>query len=274
MTATFAWFGYELPKEDRFRLIKAAGFDGISLWWADDFGDGTYRDNPGLARGAGLTVENVHAPFERCNDIWGAAGEELLAHYLTIVSDCGEHEIPAVVIHLSSGKTPPPPNEAGLNRLQRLVCHAEGRGVRVAFENLRESPHLDFTLSRIPSAGFCFDSGHRNCWTPDEDLLTRYGERLFVLHLHDNDGSDDQHKIPFDGTVDWLDVMRKVAKSRYTGPVALEAKNTGYEDMSPEAFLALTYTRAKKLEGMRNDAVHRERRGGVSAEEADRPLSL
>ena len=49
-------------------------------------------------------------------------------------------------------------------------------------------------LSRVdsPRAGFYYDSGHHNCWAADDDLLSRYGSRLMILHLHDNNGVDDQ----------------------------------------------------------------------------------
>jgi|LSQX01.1.fsa_nt_gb hypothetical protein len=53
MITTFAWFGYELPKKTSFDLIKQAGFDGVTLWWNDDFGDNDFRCNPELAREAG-----------------------------------------------------------------------------------------------------------------------------------------------------------------------------------------------------------------------------
>jgi hypothetical protein len=68
MITTFAWFGYELPKETCFDLIKQAGFDGVTLWWNNDFGDNNFRNNPVLARNAGLFIENIHTPFEDINN--------------------------------------------------------------------------------------------------------------------------------------------------------------------------------------------------------------
>jgi sugar phosphate isomerase/epimerase len=44
---------------------------------------------------------------------------------------------------------------------------------------------------------FCYDSGHENCFTPGADFLAKYGDKLAALHHHDNDGSSDQHLLPF-----------------------------------------------------------------------------
>lgn len=80
--------------------------------------------------------------------------------------------------------------------------------------------------------------------------MSRYGSRLMALHLHDNDGSSDQHCLPFDGTVDWQKVMKNISQTGYQGAVALEVNNTGYEDRHPEEFLHLAYERAKRLEAI------------------------
>ena len=123
----------------------------------------------------------------------------------------------------------------------------------MAFENLRKAEYLEFTLTNVnsPRAGFCYDSGHHNCRTPDEDLLEKYGSRLMALHLHDNDGSGDWHLLPFDGNIDWAKTMRNIAAAGYTGAVSLEASNKGYEQLPPREFLRLLFERAKKLETLK-----------------------
>ena len=32
--------GYEVPFDERYKLIKDAGFDSVMLWWSDKFGRG------------------------------------------------------------------------------------------------------------------------------------------------------------------------------------------------------------------------------------------
>jgi len=262
MISTFAHFGYNLPKRETFDLIRQAGFDGVSLWWDDDFGDLNYRENPDLVRNAGLSVENIHAPFGGANGFWtdGLDGDALTEIYIKIAAECAEYGIQAMVLHLSGGDAPPTFNETGLERIRRIVDKAERCGVNAAFENLRKAGngHFEYVLDNIasPRAGFCYDSGHHNCRTPDIDLLGKYGSRLMTLHLHDNGGytdgasGEDQHKLPFDGTVDWPETMRTIAETGYRGAVALEAQNRGYEDLPPDEFLRLAFERGRRLEGL------------------------
>lgn len=47
----FSWFGFPIPMEERFKLIKAAGFDGVLLWWSDEHADVFRPDRPGSGRG-------------------------------------------------------------------------------------------------------------------------------------------------------------------------------------------------------------------------------
>jgi len=252
MITIYAWFNYELPRKTYYNLIKQTGFDGVTLWWSNEFGDDEFRNNPSLARNAGLYVENIHASFQEINHLWidNLDGNALTENLMRVVDDCAVQEIPTMVLHLSSGD-PPAFNEVGLNRVKRIVEKAENRGVNLAFENLRSVGHLEYVLTHVnsPRAGFCYDSGHHHCMTPNDDLLSKYGSRLMALHLHDNDGRDDQHRLPFDGTIDWAVTMDKIAQTGFAGAVALEAGNMGYEGLPPEAFLRLAYQRAKRLEG-------------------------
>jgi len=255
MLTIYDWFGYDLPVTERYRMIKQAGFDGAVLWWGNDYGQSDYRACPPLARREGLFIENIHTPFNGINDLWlnNLGGEVMTDILLQCVTDCATFEIPTMVMHLSSGETPPPFNGLGLDRVKRIAEAAENHSVSIALENLRKVEYLAFALGNIdsPRIGFCYDIGHRNCRNPNEDLLALYGPRLMALHLHDNDGSGDQHRLPFDGTIDWQAAMGAIAKEGYSGATALEVVNLGYEDLSAEGFLRVAFERAKRLKGLR-----------------------
>ena len=45
MITIFDWFGYEVPHQKRYELIKQAGFDGVLLYWSDEFGNIDYKNN-------------------------------------------------------------------------------------------------------------------------------------------------------------------------------------------------------------------------------------
>ena len=251
MITIFDWFGYNVPYEERYRMIKDAGFDGVLLWWSDEFG-ADYKRNPELAHRAGLFVENIHTSFEKINDFWldNLSGEELTSYFLQCVDDCHDYEIPTMIIHLTSGENPPPANKLCVNRLRKILERAERKCVNVAVENMRKSEYLEYVFERIDSDRlvFCFDSGHQNAYSQSIDLLSLYGNRLAALHLHDNDGKEDQHRMPFDGGIDWNALMKKLTDIDYAGPTALEVERMGYEHVTdPRGFLAIAFDRAKRL---------------------------
>ena len=57
--------------------------------------------------------------------------------------------------------------------------------------------------------------------------------------------------LPFDGSIEWAQVMKKIARSVYQGATTLEPMNWDYEQLSIQSFLDLAYQRAKKLDELR-----------------------
>jgi sugar phosphate isomerase/epimerase len=77
-----------------------------------------------------------------------------------------------------------------------------------------------------------------------------YGNKLMALHLHDNDGTGDQHRIPGEGTINWDIVVRKIKKTTYRGAVTLEVTNEFsemYSDISAQEFLKAANEKIKML---------------------------
>ncbi|MFO7636103.1 MAG: sugar phosphate isomerase/epimerase [Clostridia bacterium] len=257
-TGIYYWFGYPLPGRERMRLIASAGFDCVSLWWGDEYAaeNGPREALPGLARESGLLVENIHAPFSRTNLLWQdkAGWEDVLERSLQCVDACREHDIPVMVLHLTVGETPPPPNLLGVERIRRIVERAGEKGVTIALENLRKPEYMGYVFERIDSdhLRFCYDSGHENCFQGQKGLLRTYGDRLTCLHLHDNDGTADQHLLPGEGTIPWAQVTADLAWLGYGGSISLEVTNAFSEvhrDMPAEDFLAEAFRRADALAG-------------------------
>ncbi|MDE6763603.1 MAG: sugar phosphate isomerase/epimerase [Oscillospiraceae bacterium] len=253
MIGIYDCFGYDVPFSERYRLIKYAGFDCVMLWWSDKFGRGSgYKEDVRYARNAGLTVENIHAPVHEQNNlsIDGLDGESVFQSYLQCVQDCNEYGIPTLVIHLPGDDHPI--NELGLKRVAAVVKQAEICGVKIAFENLDNIRNLELVLKtfRSPNAGFCYDSCHHANYAPRFDLLEKFGDRLAALHLHDNGGKNNQHRIPFDGNIDWETVAGKIAVAGYTGATDLEPMNWDYENISIHEFLAQAFQTATKIDGL------------------------
>lgn len=252
MLTIYDWFGYELPDEQRYRLIKEAGFDGVLLWWSEHLNRGDYRGGPRLAREAGLFVENIHAPFQvqdgLCLD--NLEGETTMQCYLECIADCAAFEIPTMVVHLPDDDKPH--TALGLNRIWKMAELAERLSVNIALENLSNFENLSFVLQTVdsPRVGFCYDCGHHYRCYPNIDLLALFGSRCMALHLHDFEGSS-MHRLPFDGLIDWPDAMKRITESGYRGATAIEAMNWEYGTLSAEAFLQEAVLSAQNLEQMR-----------------------
>ena len=81
-----------------------------------------------------------------------------------------------------------------------------------------------------------------------------FKDRIFAVHLHDNDKSDDLHLLPFDGTIDWKYVIKKLKECHYNGPVTLELSyRYDYLNMSLDDFYKKGYTIGIRLVKMFED---------------------
>lgn len=252
----FSWFGYPIGISERFTLIKQAGFDGILIWWGDENidTDGSKEKHPELALKNGLFIENVHLPFNGANDLWidNINGDEYENQIISGIKQCANFKIPTIVMHLTQGNNPPQISRIGLNRMRKIVDIAENLNVCVALENLRKPEYMDYILQEIssPKLGFCYDSGHNNCFTPERDFLNQYGDKLFALHLHDNDAIDDLHMIPFDGSIEWKKIKNELESLEYKGAISLEVVQGTqdiYRNMSAEEFLRKAFISATKI---------------------------
>lgn len=208
----------------------------------------------------GMRYESIHAPFGHINDIWlaGEDGDAMLHEMMVAVDRCREGGVPVVVVHLSSGNTPPPISEIGFVRYTRLVEYAAAKGVKIAFENQRKPDRIAWAFEkfgRMPHVGFCFDCGHESCFTPGVQFLPLYGDRVLCTHIHDNDcvQDSDLHLLPFDGRIDFGRVARQLRESRYQGSLTLEihAQNSNkYDFMTLQAFLERAALSIKRLRSM------------------------
>lgn len=81
----------------------------------------------------------------------------------------------------------------------------------------------------------CVDTGHTNLATnmgyPSVgDVIRLLGGLVEVLHMHDNNGIKDQHKILGTGIIDWKDVFAALSEIGYAGNYNLETMLKHYGD--------------------------------------------
>ncbi len=181
------------------------------------------------------------------------AGIELVANRLEMTARLGAD---VVVLHIPGEPDDEAERLAYWDRVQRsldaLIDYSRATGVRIALENGGTTQSWS-PIARVLSdyspdfIGLCYDCGHGNLSGDGLDHLAKHADRLLAIHLHDNDGSGDQHQLPFMGTVDWPRLAKLIAASSYRKWVNLELSQSrsGYEDT--EAFLRDAFAIANRL---------------------------
>lgn len=206
--------------------IVNAGFKNVFIQWYNKEWYPSQEEQLKYVREKGLTVIFAHLGYQNINDLWleDEKGDNLVTRYKNDIKICKENNIPMVVMHLTSKSVAPKFNEIGLKRLKEIVDYAESLNVKVAFENTKIKGYLDYVIENIDNenVGICFDSGHYHVHFDDDLDFTKFKNKIFAVHLHDNDKSDDLHLMPFDGTLNWKEVVRNLKECNYDGPITME----------------------------------------------------
>lgn len=225
--------------EDMARVFPAFGAAGFSAvhWCQDWTGQPVFYDRPfaervgRLARANGLRVADVHG-FGGTGETGIPFTDELFAAiHVNRAEFAARLGANVLVLHL-----PPRPHDDvdralpdALAAVAALVPPCKPLGVRLAVENLVGPVHVprffDTLLAQFPpdELGFCYDSGHA-LLAGQADLLARYADRLIATHLHDNDGTADQHRLPGQGLCDWPTILAALDRPDYPGTVNLEVR--------------------------------------------------
>ena len=156
-------------------------------------------------RELGLNIIFCHLGYKNINEIWvkGEFGDKVTNEYIEDLNLMKKKQIEMVVMHLTTHRVFPMYNKIGLERIKRIIEHAKKIGIKIAFENTRKQGYLEYVFDNIKedNLGVCFDAGHYHVHFNDEFDFNFFKNKFFAVHLHDNDKSDDQHLLPFDGTI-------------------------------------------------------------------------
>jgi sugar phosphate isomerase/epimerase len=181
------------------------------------------------------------------------AGVELVRNRLEMTARLGGD---VVIMHASIAANPDgtvPAWDSLRKSLDELEPCAGKLGVRIAIENLNgDWPLIRQMLGAYAPAyiGLCYDSGHGNVDGIGLENLTAMKDRLISIHLHDNDGTADQHRLPFSGTIDWARLVTILCSSTYTKCISMESA-MGKEGIPGEAdFLAKAFAAGRRLSSM------------------------
>lgn len=235
--------------------IQNAGFKNVFIQWYNREWNPTQEEQLMYVRQKGLNVIFAHLGYQKINDLWldTEDGNELVERYKNDIKICKENNIPMVVMHLTGKGEAQEYNETGLKRLQEIADYAKSLEIKVAFENTKYKGYLDYVIENIANenVGICFDSGHYHVHFDDELDFDKFKDRILAVHLHDNDQSDDQHLIPFDGTIDWEKIIKELKRCNYNGPITMElCYRYEYLEMGIENFYKKGYEIGEKLKEM------------------------
>lgn len=182
-------------------------------------------------RDSALTLHALHAPMYT-DEIWGRSGPQ---SYINITEPVKSRRIEMVdeirrtleiaesipcrylVQHIGAAgeEWSERKVETAFTALEEIVLFARQRGVEVLLENIPNelsTPERLMTFEAMTHMGlnFVFDTGHANMNEGGvEAAFEVMQERIRSTHLHDNDGTEDNHLFPMaeGGTIDWRATM-------------------------------------------------------------------
>jgi sugar phosphate isomerase/epimerase len=237
--------------------IAGSGFESIELFATRSHFD--YRNDAAVAElgkwlgETGLKLASVHAPI---TDVFGGPGPRTTYSNAVTVNDRREaaireteaalgiaRRIPfdLLVLHLGTPanmKNADDNHRAAATRsLDEIRRLAEPLGVRVAVEvipnRLSDAASLVSMLERELFAqggsrtGICLDFGHAHLMGDVADAIETVAEHIITTHVHDNHGRDDEHLVPYRGSIDWDQALVTMQKIGYEGTYLMELAGTG-----------------------------------------------
>jgi sugar phosphate isomerase/epimerase len=235
--------------------IASYGFDTIELFATRSHFD--YHDEAAIAHLAawlsetGLTLASVHAPIaeSHLNGQWDGPLSNALSDNAKRQQAVRESEaalriarhIPFQVLAVHLG-TPTAYSQTGDNhrgsafRSADEICRlAEPFGVRVALEvipnDLSSAPSLVSLIEQdlnADHAGICLDFGHAHLMGDVADTIETAAE-----HVIDNRKRNDDHLVPYGGSINWDMALMTMQKIGYEGTYLMELANTS----APETVL-------------------------------------
>ena len=106
---------------------------------------------------------------------------------------------------------------------------------------------LDFVRKiNSPWLRICLDTGHCAVFgiQPADAVRMLGKDMLKTLHVHDNDGVQDRHWIPFTGVIDWVDFRHALQEIGFDGCLSIETappvKFTGENQLLQDRSLVIS----------------------------------
>ena len=145
--------------------------------------------------------------------------------------------------------------DAAFSALEEIALFAKQRGVEVLLENTpnglssAERLLMFFEMTHM-NMNVCLDVGHANMNESVETAYKLLQSKIRSTHIHDNDGEEDLHLFPLNGsggTIDWPRAMKLLRSAPEQYPLLLELR--GVEGMEhPIKVAKATMDRLEELQ--------------------------
>lgn len=209
------YFGFKIPSEERCKMIKESGIDAVITTADKKYNkqNGKLKEQMNLFNKYNIKVSSLHMAYKSSElpNFWkkGIKGAILKNRLKKDVKLAHKYGFNSVVVHLIGEYS-----KIGEKRLKNILKLCEKLNVPLAIENIdHQKIFLDvFKNINHSHLKFCYDSGHNNVFDKDFDYLTKFGDKLIALHLHDNMGKSDDHTLNVFGTINWEEIAKKLAK--------------------------------------------------------------
>lgn len=239
---------YVKSYSEKVRLLSKAGFRYIDLSLytvaPDDelLLDADWERNLdallGYAGTHGLSFVQCHSPDT--NPLDPSQFDRAVAWNLRAIEICGRLGIPQMVVH--SGWDPGATRDEWYVRnkrfFEKLFDAMEKYHVHVLHENTTNAnmpwfyPKTGAEMRAFseyvdhPLFHSCWDTGHANIEGSQYDEIQAIGNDLYGVHINDNRGMQDEHVIPYFGTVNMDEILHALADVDFRGPFVFEAGST------------------------------------------------
>ncbi len=240
--------------ENLYKKCKEFGFDAIDCRMLTDTTSEIYslsekeiialhKKERALADEAGVELVQTHAPFGgQPRDVTREEREKHLAWMKRSLRCSSILGVSLWVIHpltprgdrdLATGGVEET-REINLDFFTKLLPVARENGITICLENM---PWPEFSISSPDEIHemvdtvndeyfkMCLDTGHNNIYSKGVsagDQVRAHQDVLRAIHVHDNNGKQDQHRIPYDGFVDWSDFGAALRGIDFAGPFTYE----------------------------------------------------
>lgn len=202
--------------------------------------DRMVREDAKIIRDHGLIVNQTHGPWRYpARDATEADRAERFDKMSRALRGTALVGAKYMVIHpimpfgANSAHEPERFYEINFDFFRRLCQVAKDEGVVICLENMPFPLSPMTTPAQIlkfvqevdsPQLRICLDTGHSIiCGVQPADAVRETGsEYLCTLHVHDNDGRNDTHGIPYFGVIDWAEFARALKDIGYSGDMFME----------------------------------------------------